>query len=58
MKLFRTKIHKNKSKKIAGVFDYKYIKCKGDEQVTIVEYREKIRPYLHDMINDLNKFSR
>lgn len=58
MQLFKTKIHKNKPKKFTGAFDYKYIKCKGDEQVIIVEYFEKIRPYLRDMINDLKNFSR
>ena len=58
MKLLKAIIHKSKPKdykpkKIKSTFDYKYIKYKGDKQATIMEYLEKIRQYLHDMINDL-----
>lgn len=59
MKLFETKIKNNISKDcqpkyIAGVFDDKY-KSEDDEQLTIEEFLEIVRLYLHDMINDLKK---
>ena len=44
-----------KLKKNAGVFDDKYIqyKSEGDEKLTMEQYLQKIRPYLHDVIGNL-----
>ena len=46
-----------KPKKIAGTLDDKYIeyKSEGNQQLTIKEHLENIRPYLNDMINDFKK---
>ena len=46
-----------KPKNIAGVFHEKYIEynSEDDEQLSIKEYLEKIKPYLRDMTNDLKK---
>ena len=45
------------TKNIAGVFHEKYIEynSEDDEQLSIKEYLEKIKPYLRDMTNDLKK---
>ena len=46
-----------KPKNIAGAFHEKYIEynSEDDEQLSIKEYLEKIKPYLRDMTNDLKK---
>ena len=60
IKLFEAKIDNNipngyKPKKIASAFDDNYIKykIKGDEKLSIEQYLENVRPYLHDMIDNL-----
>ena len=66
MKLFETKIDNNihkdyKAKEIAGgVFHDNYIeyKIKGDEQLIIEQYLEKIRSNLHDRIDGFKKFGK
>ena len=47
-----------KPKKIARAFNDKhiqYISEGGDEEIPIEKYLKNIRPYLHDMLNDLRK---
>ena len=46
-----------KPKKIAGTLYVKYIeyKSEGNQQLTIKEHLNNIRPYLNDMINDFKK---